>query len=104
MSYIGGSNYSGNFDFDSTPRLSFGASRRSSSMGSMKMDMDGCSIMCITAIVITLAILYHVHDLCGIEAKKDPNSTTTARLCNIRMALVILLILEIAALVMKMRK
>lgn len=93
-----------NMDTPIASNFGFALSSRKSKSTGMSMDMDACSILCITSVLITLAILYHVHDLCVVENKKDSNSELARRLCNIRMALVILLILEIAALVMKMRK
>ncbi len=90
-------------DHSMTP-MRFGmyeVSRRSKS-ASMVDSIDSCTALCIAILIVTLAITYHVHDLANIEKAKDANSTTAKRLHNIRMALFILILLEIACLYVKM--
>jgi hypothetical protein len=78
----------------------FGLSRRSSSKS---MNIDGCSVICMSIIIVTLALLYHVHNIC-VKEEKAGNKDTAQRMCNVRTGIVILLILEGASLYMHMRK
>lgn len=82
--------------------MQFGVSSRRSKSGSMVDNIDSCTALCIAVLVVTLAITYHVHDLALAEQAKDAKSTTAKRLDKIRMALVILLFLEIAMVAVKM--
>ncbi len=94
-----------NFGFSHGMQNNFGyqLSRRSTKgSGSMIANMDYCTALCIAIIVITMAIVYHVHDLAKVEEAKDANSTTFKRLDKIRTALFLLLVLEFACLYAKM--
>lgn len=80
----------------------YNTSRRSSSKG-MKMDIDSCTVICATIILLTLVLIYHVHHVCVKEAELG-NTVTANRMCNVRTGLLLLLALEAASLFMHMRK
>ncbi len=79
----------------------YNVSRRSKT-SSMVENIDSCTALCIAVLIVTLVITYHVHDLAKAEEAKDAKSSTAKRLDKIRMALVILIFLEIASLAVKM--
>lgn len=84
----------------------FAVSKRSSkgSFVDTVKGMDGCTVLCIVSIFITLGVVYHLNNAIRGEMNKNASSAVVMRLKNIRMVLYILLILQFVALYFKLMK